>query len=194
MKCEKCGQKNIKKAYYCKKCGEPFTEKERKKAEYKGFIGFIKRIEKWYNTCTLKVITDSLIFKMLLIIFLLGIGIYNFAKTGNDLKINEDSSYQVTYNTKEKEYYVYMLENNNINKNGKLHLDLYIPNLVNELDITYYDENNNVLYEVKIPKEEEFEFIANTDKNNYYKIKTDNKEEIKVFVYYPKEVGEVNEK
>lgn len=161
MKCEKCGQKNIKKAYYCKKCGEPFTEKERKKAEYKGFIGFIKRIEKWYNTCTLKVITDSLIFKMLLIILLLGIGIYNFTKTGNDLKINEDSSYQVTYNTKEKEYYVYMLENNNINKNGKLHLDLYIPNLVNELDITYYDENNNVLYEVKIPKEEEFEINTN---------------------------------
>ena len=78
-------------------------------------------------------------------------------------------------------------------KNGKLNLDLYVPNNIDNLDIKYYSENNEQIYSLQISKEEQMEFIANTDKNNYYIISANENNKIKLFVYYPK-VGDENEK
>lgn len=192
MKCQDCKTKNIKKAYFCKHCGREFSEKERKNASKKGIIGLIKRIEKWYDLCTLKVITDNIIFKILSIVLLLGVGVYNLYTTGNGLRIEENNKYNIKYNKKENEYYVFMTENNNINENGKLKLDFYIPNNIDNINIKYYSETNEEIYSLEIPKEEEMEFLANTDKNNYYIVSANNKK-IKIYIYY-KEVGDNIEK
>ena len=43
MKCRKCEKKNVKKASYCKYCGNKFTEKEREEAYNKGLVARIKK-------------------------------------------------------------------------------------------------------------------------------------------------------
>ena len=68
VNCSKCGKKNIKKASFCKYCGNEFTKEEKDMASKKGIVYIIKKIKKWYEACTLKVVTDNIFFKIFLLI------------------------------------------------------------------------------------------------------------------------------
>ena len=180
MNCSKCKKKNIKKALYCKYCGNKFTQREKEKAENEGLVALLKKIKKWYEACTLKVITDNIIFKLLVI----GAGIYNFVKIGNSSKtqILDSEKYNIFYNSDKEEYYI-VIDDNLKDEELSIPLNLYVPNKVNNLNLTYYNEKNEIIGEHKYDKKEDIVLSANISSDNYY-ILNDGNDKLKVFVYY----------
>lgn len=159
MKCIKCRTKNINKANYCKKCAYKFSEVEQKAARKKTVVGKIEWLEKAYNTCTLKIITDHIIFKIICLLGILFTGISFWINNGINLKILDSDNYNISYNVNEKEYYL-------ITSNDKVLLNLYVPNRTKKIIITHYDENNNIIEEeTYTPKEE---IILETKEKEYY--------------------------
>lgn len=120
MKCSKCKDINIDKANYCKKYGYHFTENEQKKAHRKTLFGKLEMLEKAYSVCSLKIITDSLIFKIGSLLLMTIIGIMLFTNMENKLRILDSDNYQVQYNTKLDEYYLILYED-------ETKLNLYKP-------------------------------------------------------------------
>lgn len=159
MKCIKCRTNNINKANYCKKCAYQFSKAEQNVARRKTLIGKIECLEKAYNLCTLKVITDHIAFKICSLIIVLIVGISFWIKDGIDLKLLDSDDYDIQYNVNEKEYYL-------MTYNDKVLLNLYVPNRTDEIIITHYDENDNIL-EQKIYQPDE-EIILETKEKEYY--------------------------
>ena len=103
MKCSKCSKRNIRNANYCKFCGHKFTNEEKEKSKNSGLLGLLNRFQKWYNLCTLSVITDHIAFKIIVVLGVLAIGIYNVISIGSELKVLDSSYYEVQYNKKNDE-------------------------------------------------------------------------------------------
>jgi len=159
MRCIKCGIKNITSANYCKRCANKFTKKEQKKSRQKTIVGKIELIENVYNTCTLKIITDHIIFKICSLLIVLGIGIYFWVNNGLDLKLLNGDNYDIQYNIKEDEYYF-------MTSNTKVFLNLYVPNRTEEIVVKHYDKSNEIIEEKKYKPTEEI--VLETKENEYY--------------------------
>ena len=184
MKCQKCYKENLKKAKYCRYCGQKFTDKERKKALYQGFDGLLRRGEKWYKTCTLKIITDNIWFKVLSVLVFLFAGCYFYLSVGNKMLILNHEEYQIEYNEAKKEYYLFYDPDAYVTNQEKLFLSMFIPNHIDKLSIAYYNADNTLIEEQIIDKDENIILNVNRDADCYYVISDNNKKEkIKVYVY-----------
>ena len=106
-----------------------------------------------------------------------------------NIKILNSERYQVTFNDKNKEYYIFL--NNDEDALYEM-VDLYIPNRTNYISLVLYDENSNVLDQKEYKHGEDVILKANTSSNNFYIIsdKDDKKDALKVFVYYGVENNE----
>lgn len=178
MKCIKCTEKNINSANYCKKCGYNFSDIERNAARRWSFVWFLEKIDKIKEIFDLSFITDHIVFKIISILVILGIGILNFLDKGVNLKILESSNYKVQYNTEIDEYYL-------ITNNNQINLNLYIPNRTNNLALKHLDKENNIILEKNYQKAEEITLYTNGNDDYYileaeYKDKT---EELKLYMY-----------
>jgi len=164
MKCIKCRTNNINKANYCKKCSYEFSDVERKAARKNTFVGKLEMIENVYNACKLKVITDNIVFKICSLLFVLAIGIYFWITNGLDLKLLNSKNYDIQYNVEDKEYYLLTTED-------KVLLNLYVPNRVEKIIISHYDENDNVLEEEQYEPTDEI--VLETMQKEYYVLNAD---------------------
>lgn len=179
MKCSQCGEKNIVSASYCKKCGNRFTKEEKKKARDKTFIGKLEKIEEIYQICTLKKITDSILFKIgsIVVILLIGIGVW--FQNGSHVKILENNNYKIQYNTKEKEYYLLVNEE-------QTDLKLYLPNTVKNIEVEHYNQKDE-LVETKKYKLKDSIVLNSSLMKDYYIVKANKdkkkKEKLKVYVF-----------
>lgn len=186
MKCKECNRKNVKKALYCMYCGHKFTKEEKDKSSSSGIVYFIKKIKKWYNTLTLKVVTENIFFKFSLLLLFIGISIYNFIVIFDDMKIKvyDSSLYDVSYNEVKDEYYVVTHKTYEGNLGTKV--NLYIPPQTKKLQLSLYSEDGSLIYEEDWTKDKDLVLMANTSSNNYYIIsdKEHKKRDAKVFVYY----------
>ena len=59
MICKNCQTKNIKKAQFCRHCGEAFTDEQRQEAYDRTIFGKIEKLEKWKGYVTLDFITGA---------------------------------------------------------------------------------------------------------------------------------------
>ena len=82
IKCTSWSTKNIKEAGFCRKCGKKLTTEEKEKK----VDGLLYRILKAWDVIThyitLEFITDHIICKILVIVVILGIGIFNIVNNG----------------------------------------------------------------------------------------------------------------
>lgn len=170
MRCQKCEYQNVNHANYCYNCGEEFTQEQRDRAREKSVWYKLAKIKDKYETITLSKITGSKAFQIGSIIGTILIGGYFIIQNGYQFQLKESDSYTYEYNTKEKEYYVYL-------KSDEAHLNLYAPENVKHFYVKYYSEENQIL------KEEEYQEIGdvkvevqNTNPKNYYKISYDKNE------------------
>lgn len=184
MKCTKCKKDNIKKANYCRYCGKSFSEIEKEKAKQEGFIAKLKEAEKWYKRLTLKVIFDSTIFKIAILVFVVLVGILNLSKGNIHLHLKESEKYKIEYNETKDEYYV-ILNKQAEDETDKVDLELFIPNRVTKIETIKYSENDTEISRKEYKINENISLYANTINNDYYIIKDDieSDKEIKVFVY-----------
>lgn len=189
MKCSKCKKKNIKKANFCRNCGNPFSEKEQKEAEKKGLVANLKKFDDYYETCQLKKITDNKFVKYGILAGVIAIGIYNVATMGSDIKLLESDAYNLSYNEENNEYYLEVKDTDDIDKIGTAYLKMYIPNRVDTIYIDYYAEDGTKKDSKKVGSKEPIELSANTDANNYYLVSDNDASDdpFKIFVYYEDE-------
>ena len=180
MKCSKCGFENIVKASYCNKCGEKFKDEERKKAYKKTIFGKIETLEKLKAIVTLEKITGNIVFKIISLLIVLGVGLYFLLSMGINTKLLESNDYELFYNKTDNEYYL-LVEDDKTSAN----VSLYRPNRVKKITVNHYDINGNLLEEKEIQKDQIINL--NTFKDDYYVIKSEysskNEQSLKVIVY-----------
>lgn len=177
MKCCKCKNNNIIKANYCKKCGHKFTEEEKKKAKGKTFVGKLEKIEKAYEVCTLKIITDHIAYKIISFLIVLGIGIYFLVTYGLNVRFLTSKNYEIKYNENLKEYYI-------ITDKTKVSLELFIPNRTKNITVIHYDENDSFVEETSYKPSSKI--ILQTKEDDYYVVESmysnDEKDSFKLYV------------
>ncbi len=186
MKCSKCHKKNISKANYCQKCGKKFTDNEKTQND-SVLVVLGKIIKKIVDVVTLNFITDHPVVRIMYVLVVFLIGVYMVMTMGFRLRIIDGKLYDVRYNDDSKTYYVFVDNNNEENEQiTQIDLQLYIPNRINKLDLTYFDEENNLISEEKYAKKDRITLNVNIDDNNYYIINDGNnkKDRMKVYVYY----------
>lgn len=180
MKCSKCGFENIVRASYCNKCGEKFKEEERKKAYKKTIFGKIETLENVKAIVTLEKITGNIVFKIISLLIVLGIGLYFLFSMGINTKLLESKDYELFYNKVDDEYYLVVDD-----IASSVNVSLYRPNRVQEITVNHYDINGNLLEEKVIEKDQTINLEP--FKDDYYVIKSEysskNEESLKVIVY-----------
>ena len=185
MICPKCMRKNIKKANYCIDCGYEFSEEEREKAYKKTIYYFIEKLEDLKDKITLDFITDTLVFKIISLLLVLGIGLYFLFTKGINTTIVNDKSYELYYYEKEKYYYI--LVDDDINK---VNISLYIPNRAKTIKIKHYNSNNTLIDTKKYNKKKGLKLSPYN--NDYYVINTTytNKKEdnLKLIIYHKSDI------
>ena len=190
MKCSNCGKKNIAKANFCKKCGQVFSDREKK--ESKENLILLKGAKKFYEFITLKFITDNILIQALYTIAILLIGIGILAFKDNKIRVEEGKNYTVQYNTEAKEYY--MIIQSDKEKAKEIDANLFVPNNVEALNVSYYDENNKLIGSEEHSPKGKITLSINQNHNYYYQISDtkNQKDYIKVFVYYQSDIKEKN--
>lgn len=174
MICRKCSYKNPTQSFYCYQCGTMFTKQEKDLARNSGFVGFLKKSRDVYDTLTLSKITSNKYFRILSIFVVLGIGIWGLWGQGSHFKIVESDSYSYQYNEKLDEYYLYT-------KDNETKINLYKLGETNTLDVSYYDENNDLISDDTYLLED-IVLQANILKDCYY-VLSSGQESIKIYVY-----------
>ncbi len=180
MKCSKCSFENVLKASYCSKCGEKFSDEERKKAYKKTIYGKIETFENLKAIVTLEKFTGHIVFKIISLLIVLIVGLYFLFSMGINTKLLASKDYELFYNKNLDEYYLLVDD-----ATSKVNVSLYRPNRVQKMTVNHYDISGNLLDEKVIEKNE----IVNLDtlKDDYYVIKSEysSKEEqnLKVQVY-----------
>lgn len=190
MKCPRCHKRNIKKANYCQNCGKKIPKKVKIEENKKQnpIVYFFEHLKTAYDIVTGNFIKSKPIFKILSVIIVLLVGIYMVIVNGWNLKVLQSEKYDVHYNEKVDTYYI-LLKNK---EEKEVEAEFYVPNHIVSLDLTYYDENGNVIDTKENEQKDKYSLIVNSVSNNYYILKNhnDSKEKIKIYVYD----GEQNEK
>ena len=182
MKCIKCKTNNITKANYCKNCAYNFSEKEQKIARRKTLIGKLEWIEDIYEVCSLKVITNHILFKVFSIVLILSFGVYLWLSNGLSLKLLNNDNYKIQYNKSQDEYYVISTQN-------KIPIDLYVPERYEKIIIKHFDENNNMIESHDFLKTDIITLESND--NGYYILEAvykEKSEQLKIFAYLEKDI------
>lgn len=104
MQCRKCGNENIGSANYCRSCGQPFSEEERKAAYDKTIFGKLDKLEDLKGWLDFSKITGNRIVRAAFLICLLALVVFNVSRNGTHLAIGSSEDYTVAYH-QEKEAY-----------------------------------------------------------------------------------------
>ncbi len=187
MRCKNCKTKNTKKANFCKNCGKEFTKVEKLKAETFSIKGVYDTISNIRKVPGLKFIYEHDLAKIAAILLVILSGVLAVLNKENTLHLVNSKSYSLEYNKNEKEYYI-LEEKNLYNENDKkINLNLNVPNKINNIYISLYEFDGDLIKEEKYNKKDKITLEANTNGNNYYLI-SDNKDyknalKVKVYVY-----------
>ena len=114
MKCTNCNTENLRKANYCKNCGQAFTQQEKDEARRRSVVGKLEKAEevkgkadKLKDILSLSFITDNVYVKIALIILPLVISLlFGGGPKSNDVTILNSDGYDIYYNTDTDEYFL----------------------------------------------------------------------------------------
>lgn len=179
MKCKKCHKKNIDNANFCQKCGNKFSEEEKNAVKKGTLVWYLEWIDKIKSLWKFNFITGHILFKILSVIVVLGIGVYSLLINGNTLKILESDSYKIQYNKELSEYYL-------LTSSDKAELNLYVPNNLSKIKIQHLNKESQKLSETKYNSSEDIILEGNTAEGDYYLIKDEqnkNPQTLKLYIY-----------
>ena len=148
MKCTNCNTENLRKANYCKNCGQAFTQREKDAAHSQSVVGKLEKVEevkgkadKVKDILSLSFITDNVWVRLALIVlpFVFSLVIGGGAKGGDTMKIRDNGQYDVYYNTATQEYFVEI-------DSGSVNLSLYVPMGTQQINV-YFKESTGYEYQ-----------------------------------------------
>lgn len=131
MRCGKCGNESILTANYCRFCGAPFSEEEQKKAYDKTVFGMLDRIEDLKGWVDLSKITGNRIVRIVVLIVLLGLVLFNVYRNGSHLAIQQSPDYTVAYNQEKNEYYI-------LTEKEEIGLNTYLPRATDTITVSCF--------------------------------------------------------
>ena len=180
MKCQKCKEKNISIANYCKKCGKPFTKEEREYAKKHGLKAVLDTIKRIYEKATFQ---ESIFFQVGSVLLVLAVGLYLLFTMGRNFRLLSSEAYEVNYNEEENTYYVLVDKNEEITK---IPLNVYVPNSFDGVVLMHYGEQDNLLEKEEHGRKDEILVSPNVEENTYYILSNlaNEEENIKVYVFY----------
>ena len=106
MKCQNCHKENMRKANYCKYCGNKFSQREKDDARQEGLSGALRSWSDWYEQTTFQKITGHPFFQVSSILIVLAAGIYLMLSHGTKLNILESDNYKIAEICREKDWLV----------------------------------------------------------------------------------------
>ena len=148
MKCTNCNTENLRKANYCKNCGQAFTQREKDAAHSQSVVGKLEKVEevkgkadKVKDILSLSFITDNVWVRLALIVlpFVFSLVVGGGAKGGDTMKIRDNGQYDVYYNTTTQEYFVEI-------DSGSVNLSLYVPKGTQQINV-YFKESTGYEYQ-----------------------------------------------
>lgn len=176
MICKKCHKENILDAKYCIKCGNEFSKKERNKARRFTIVGLLETMDSIENIKSISIITKNKIFRIVVLLIVLSIGIINIISNGYNMKLNKNDNYSIMHY---KDMYYIIVDKE------KTTVDLYIPNRIEYLQVELVDGKTSTESK-KIEKNEQIELSSNDEKSYYIinGISNNSKDSIKVKMIY----------
>lgn len=176
MICKKCHKENILDAKYCIKCGNEFSKKERNKARRFTIVGLLETMDSIENIKSISIITKNKIFRIVVLLIVLSIGIINIISNGYNMKLNKNDNYSIMHY---KDMYYIIVDKE------KTAVDLYIPNRIEYLQVELVDGKTSTESK-KIEKNEPIELSSNDEKSYYIinGISNNSKDSIKVKMIY----------
>lgn len=170
MKCTNCNTENLRKANYCKNCGQAFTQREKDAAHSQSVVGKLEKVEevkgkadKVKDILSLSFITDNVWVRLALIVlpFVFSLVVGGGAKGGDTMKIRDNGQYDVYYNTTTQEYFVEI-------DSGSVNLSLYVPKGTQQINV-YFKESAGYEYQSGSYGLEDA-ITVNENTNGYYTI------------------------
>ena len=170
MKCTNCNTENLRKANYCKNCGQAFTQREKDAAHSQSVVGKLEKVEevkgkadKVKDILSLSFITDNVWVRIALIVipFVFSLVVGGGAKGGDTMKIRDNGQYDVYYNTTTQEYFVEI-------DSGSVNLSLYVPKGTQQINV-YFKESTGYEYQSGSYGLEDA-ITVNENTNGYYTI------------------------
>lgn len=146
MRCTKCATTNAYKVKYCKECGAEFTNEDFERAFFASFPGKLQHIIDEIKDNPFSKITGSLIFKIISLVVVLGVGILCYYKKTNivsdKIQFVATEDYSVQYNSESDEYYIIAQDEN-------IDLMIYCPYELENISVS--KSNSYSLKEDKTP-------------------------------------------
>ncbi len=105
MRCRYCGEENIVNAWYCRRCGRAFSDRERARAYERTLPGRLERLGRARPVRAIGRVSADPFFRALVLLSVLGLGLY-FLWTGGRFAVLKGEGYSVAYNAEMDEYYV----------------------------------------------------------------------------------------
>ena len=184
MKCTNCNTENLRKANYCKNCGQEFTQREKDRAKKASVVGKLEKAEevkdktdKVKDILSLSFITDNVWVRLALIIvpFVFSLVIGGGSKGGDTMKIRDNGQYDVYYNTTTQEYFVEV-------DSGSVNLSLYVPKGTQQINV-YFKESTGYEYQAGSYSLEDA-ITVNENTNGYYTIEAVMENETQTITMY----------
>ena len=120
MKCVKCGYELNYGAKYCNGCGEEIPKDAYSEEYNKTIWGIADKILDWYDKLTLKKFTENMVFKIVILLLVLGIGVFNAYSAYANIRLLKSESYEIEYDRKEDLYYI-------VTPDAEVTISMYIP-------------------------------------------------------------------
>ena len=140
--CPECGGENLLEAKYCFSCGRQFTEKEQQDAYNHTIYGKIEKVGTIKSIADGSIITGNIWFRIAVLVIIAAVGVWGLYKNGSNFRIAESESYEVQYNTEEKEYYLFTDQDS-------INVSLYVPKNTEQLELTAVNTVTDEVLETK---------------------------------------------
>lgn len=152
MKCVKCEADLHYGDKFCNTCGEHVAKNAYEEDYKKTIWGKLDKLNDWWETLTLKKFLDNWIVKILILVAILGWGVFDAYTDLTNIKLLESESYKIEYNKKADEYYIKTDEE-------EINLELYIPRHSEKITVKEFIGEDEINAREMLPEEYQKEAV-----------------------------------
>lgn len=163
MKCTECGYETNYGANYCNNCGASL-EKANDEIYNRTVWGYADKFLDWYDALTLKKITGNIIFKIVVLLLVLGIGIFNAYSSYANIRLLKSETYEIEYDKDADFYYI-------VTPEEEVNILLYIPKNAEKVIVRGITDGQEVVETEFLPDDYSKGIIAK--KNEFDSISVD---------------------
>ncbi len=165
MKCEKCGYELNYGAKYCNACGEKVPKDTYKEVYDHTVWGYTDKFLNWYDTLTLKKVTGNIIFKIVVLLLVLLVGVFNAYSSYANIRLLKSEEYSIEHDKNLGFYYI-------ITPDEQVNILMYIPKNTEKVVVKGIDGDNETAKTEFLPDDYAKGIIAKKNEFDYITVET----------------------